>query len=221
MVDSYTVYWSRDRVNALKLLPGSAVPFSLLFGGPHTSQPSFVRAGALVGDWLYPISVVRGRLQVLGRIKVRQIGPVDDVVPKEFLTHSKHSNDKWIAECGWPERVFYKALCVTCTDEVVLGEDGSGPVLDLYLNESAVRNLRYRNKRSERVPKGIETGKVTSPLAHQGIYRLAERSAEMFADIVNRRHASPYSGEHRPERKLEETAKNENEAQGSLFAAGS
>ncbi len=50
--DAYTVYWPRHRWR-----PALSVgrPLEILFGGPHRSAPSFVRAKVGPGDVLYPI----------------------------------------------------------------------------------------------------------------------------------------------------------------------
>jgi len=54
---------------------GVPVP-DVLFGGPHSSEPSFRRATVQTGDLLYPIGVCDQVLYVLGRMRVREIVPV-------------------------------------------------------------------------------------------------------------------------------------------------
>jgi hypothetical protein len=49
---------------------------AVLFGGPHTSEPSFRRATVQPGDLLYPIGVCDQVLYVLGRMRVQEIVPV-------------------------------------------------------------------------------------------------------------------------------------------------
>jgi hypothetical protein len=45
----------------------------VLFGGPHTSEPSFQRAGVTPGDYIYPVRVLTGTLYVLARMRVQRI----------------------------------------------------------------------------------------------------------------------------------------------------
>src|SRR5262245_45258523 len=99
MGDSYTVFWSQRRVGPLEKLPADAKPFSLLFGGPHISQPSFSRAGVRLGDLLYPISVSKGYLQILGRMQVLDLDRTSFPTPAEFLRYTPdaaHANKVWI-----------------------------------------------------------------------------------------------------------------------------
>lgn len=51
---------------------------TVLFGGPHSSEPSFRRATVQPGDLLYPIGVCDQVLYVLGRMRVREIVPVGE-----------------------------------------------------------------------------------------------------------------------------------------------
>lgn len=182
--DSFTVYWARDRVNALKELPSAAAPFSILFGGPHLSQPSFKRAGVKVGDWIYPISVDHGRVQVLGRLCASKIEP--EVAPEgiDALKKIDAATGVYIRNLGWPEDVAYRSLRITCTEEIIHGASGSGPFLDLFLEPLDVIKLRFRSRRGVRVPKGIVDGTVKSSLSLQGIYRVALETAILLSRIV-------------------------------------
>ena len=51
---------------------------TVLFGGPHTSEPSFRRATVQPGDLLYPVGVCDQVLYVLGRMRVQQVVPADE-----------------------------------------------------------------------------------------------------------------------------------------------
>jgi hypothetical protein len=186
MSDSFTVYWAKPRVIALNKLPEPAPLFKLLLGGPHTSQPSFVHAGVKIGDWLYPIAVIERRLRILGRMQVVDIVQTGSIQSGFINTPVLNKNaQRLIEQSGWPQWSFYKSLCITCTDEAVYGQHGTKPLQHLYLSETAVRNLKYRNQRAERAPKGVENGEVTVSMALQGIYRLTQASANDFAEAVN------------------------------------
>lgn len=186
--ESFTAYWARDRVNALKKLPPGSAPFSLLFGGPHISQPSFKRAGVRTGDWIFPVSVERGRFQVLGRMRVTRIEPESKPMDIEELRQIDAATDKLIGALGWPDEVAYRSLRITCTEEIIHGEQGSGPFLDLYLDGQDVVKLRYRSRRGERTPKGVlDDGAVASSLSFQGIYRLAPASAGLLTQAIDLR----------------------------------
>jgi hypothetical protein len=72
MTDSYTVFWSNHRCQRLERY-GLGARLTVLFGGPHLSQPNFRRAGVHEGDYLHPVRVLGGSLYVLGRMRVRQL----------------------------------------------------------------------------------------------------------------------------------------------------
>ncbi|MFG2045618.1 hypothetical protein [Dactylosporangium sp. NPDC048998] len=58
-------------------------PLEVMFGGPHLSEPSFLRAKVSAGDVLYPIGVHRQVLLVFGRMRVREIVEADSVALQE------------------------------------------------------------------------------------------------------------------------------------------
>ncbi len=184
MADSFTIYWARDRAEALKSLPKTAGMSKVLFGGPHQSQPSFRRAGVKAGDLVYPISISHGRLQILGMVSVNTIVDAADVMPSQFGLHVQNNNEQWILDSGWPEEFFYKVLCVTCVDEALLALTHDGPFDALYLSEQATDKLTFQNRRSMRKPKGVEDGKIKMSLPFQGIYRLSTASADAFSQAV-------------------------------------
>ena len=80
MADAYTMFWTRERCDALRRLGWAGRPLEVLFGGPHTSEPSFRRACVRPGDAIYPIAVRDGILYVLGRARVQRILTLEDYI---------------------------------------------------------------------------------------------------------------------------------------------
>jgi hypothetical protein len=161
--EAYSVYWPQARWRQAARV---AEPLSLLFGGPHTSEPSFRRATVQPGDLLYPIGLCDQVLYVFGRMRVEQIIPVGGSGQprlEEYLSHT------------------WRFLAPTCTTEVVIGVDGTGIRLDRPLPGEILKRLTYHPRRGPRPVKHVtEDGRLTHALSVQGIYRLAESSA---ADI--------------------------------------
>lgn len=157
------MYWPQARWRQAARV---AEPLSLLFGGPHTSEPSFRRATVQPGDLLYPIGLCDQVLYVFGRMRVEQIIPVGGSGQprlEEYLSHT------------------WRFLAPTCTTEVVIGVDGTGIRLDRPLPGEILKRLTYHPRRGPRPVKHVtEDGRLTHALSVQGIYRLAESSA---ADI--------------------------------------
>ena len=80
MADAYTMFWTRERCDALRRLGWAGRPLETLFGGSHISEPSFLHAGVRSGDAVYPIAVRAGVLYLLGRTRVRRILAFEDFV---------------------------------------------------------------------------------------------------------------------------------------------
>src|SRR5215472_12045906 len=62
VADAYTMFWTRERCDALRRLGWAGRPLETLFGGSHISEPSFLHAGVRSGDAVYPIAVCAGVL---------------------------------------------------------------------------------------------------------------------------------------------------------------
>ncbi len=190
MADSYTTLWSSERCRRIKQARQEGATLSLLFGGPHTSEPSFSRAGVKVGDYVYPIRVQDGILSIIGRMRVCAILPLEaylttyadlfaDCTRKDSVAWADDMLDQYFKK--HPEQHYLRH---TCTDEVVLGEMGTPIRFDLAVPPELLTDIRFRSQRRERGIKYIENGKLKNALSLQGIYRLAESSAEDFERLL-------------------------------------
>jgi hypothetical protein len=144
----------------------------VLFGGPHLSEPSFRRAGVRVGDVIYPIAVSNRRVHVVGRVQVRE------------MVLLGQEDGPTLIEQRFPEYREWKFLAPTCTEEVVIGMNGTAPRLDLEIPRDVLDRLRFRSLRGERKLKHLKDGELTSSIGLQGIYRLSAESAADFAELV-------------------------------------
>lgn len=73
MDQAYTTLWTQRHCRTLRHYGQEGARLDLLFGGPHTSEPSFQRAGVVPGDYIYPVRVLKGTLYVLARMRVQRI----------------------------------------------------------------------------------------------------------------------------------------------------
>lgn len=180
MKNSFTTLWTNDRCKAFKQYNLEGTTINTLFGGPHTSEPSFRRAGVSAGDFIYPVRVFKGVLYVITRMLVKEIITLEDYIQRfpDVFADSERSQ--------WPSVTFENYLMLnpekrylapTCTDEVVLG-DGSTPLtLDLAVPPELLQRLRFRSQKRERGLKHIRDGRLKSVITLQGIYRMTEQSA--------------------------------------------
>jgi hypothetical protein len=190
MADSYTTLWSSERCRRIKQARQEGAKLELLFGGPHTSEPSFSRAGVKAGDYVYPIRVKDGILSIIGRLRVRQILPLEvylntyadlfaDFIKKDSIAWAEDMLEQYFDK--HPEQRY---LRYTCTEEVVLGEEGTPIRFDIAVPPELLTQIQYRSQRRERGIKYIENGKLKNVLSLQGIYRLREESAEGFERLL-------------------------------------
>src|SRR5260370_8294840 len=80
MEQSYTTMWTQDTCRALRRYGQEDTRLELLFGGPHTSEPGFRRAGVTPGDYIYPVPVLRCTVYVLARMRVQRILSVAECI---------------------------------------------------------------------------------------------------------------------------------------------
>jgi len=161
MSEAYSVYWPQRRWRHAAAV---CQRLTVLFGGPHRSEPSFRRATVRPGDLLYPIGVCEQVLYVLGRMRVREIvlAGGDRALLQQYLARSG----------AW------RFLAPTCTTEVVLGSEGTGILLDRPLPGEILGRLTYRPRRGPRPVRHVsDDGRLLHSISVQGIYRLAESSA--------------------------------------------
>jgi hypothetical protein len=171
MATAFTTYWSRDVCDGAKKVAQDGVPMQVLFGGPHQSQPSFVAVKVAPGDLIYPVTVSRRTLYVLGRLTVREVIDCWDDT-KERL------DERELRE--WRRRApQWRFLCGYCTTEVVVGADGTPVRLDVAVPADITKTLAYQSPRQgvRRLRNVTEDGSVTNISSLQGIYRLTDESA--------------------------------------------
>ncbi|MBO3739283.1 hypothetical protein [Actinoplanes flavus] len=168
MSDAYTVFWPQDR---WRRALGMHRPLEVMFGGPHVSEPSFRRAKVAAGDLLYPIGVHSRVLFVFGRMRVREIVDADRDRLEEFYERFRP----------------WRFLAATCTNEVVLGEEGTMVHSGRAIPGEMLKTLTYLPRRGPRPIKHVSAdGLLTSAISVQGTYRLAAASAVDLDAVLDR-----------------------------------
>ncbi|WP_395734876.1 hypothetical protein [Prosthecobacter sp.] len=186
MSNAYTVLWNSDRVRIAKKhgLIGRSIDF--LFGGPHTTQPSFIKAGVKAGETVYPVSVRDGALHILSQVRIRAIMTVDDFIaahpdlyppethaPRAFETLAKGVElHPWLRALNW-----------TGSDHVLLAERSTPFSLDTVLPPELLTRLTFRFNKADWPVSGVAEGRLTTTVGLQGIHRLSFSSAWDFASL--------------------------------------
>jgi hypothetical protein len=139
---------------------------------------------------VYPIRVKDGILSIMGRMRVRHILPLEvhlNTYAELFADCIKKSRIAWaedILEQYFNKHPEQRYLRYTCTEEVVLGEEGTPIRFDIAVPPELLTQIRYRSQRRERGIKYIENGKLKNVLSLQGIYRLSDESAQGFESLL-------------------------------------
>lgn len=170
MSDSYTVFWTMDRW--LRALSVGHKPLPVLFGGPHLSEPSFRRAGVKVGDLIYPVAVSNRRVHLVAQMRVRE------------MVLLGQEDGPTLIDQRFPQFKAWKILAPTCTDEVIVGIEGSVPRADLEIPAEILVRLSFRSQRGERPLKYVKNGELTRSIGLYGIYRLSQASAADLAETM-------------------------------------
>jgi len=170
VTESYTVFWTVERWHSA--LAAGHKPLPVLFGGPHLSEPSFRRAGVKVGDTIYPVAVSNRQVYVVASMRVREMVLLGQEDGPTLIEHR------------FPEYRAWRFLAPTCTDEVIVGAEGTVPRADLALSGEQLGRLTFRSQRRERTLRHVRDGELTSSIGLQGIYRLAAASALELAELI-------------------------------------
>jgi hypothetical protein len=186
MPSAFTTLWSNDTCRLIKRLGQVGVPLNLLFGGPHLSEPSFLRAGVQPGDVIYPIHVLQGTMFVIARMRVKLIAPLVDYLAQDGEVFHGITRGEYLHQTldnyfhQYPKQRY---LAPTCTEEIVIGDDGSAIRFDVPVPADLLIRLRYRSQRRERAIKHIQDGKLKNTLSVHGIYRLSDESARAIEEV--------------------------------------
>ncbi|WP_432586368.1 hypothetical protein ABVG11_09670 [Streptomyces sp. HD1123-B1] len=171
MPNAYTTLWTNDVCRYLRRKGQEGERLVILFGGPHLSLPSFVRAGVEEGDHIYPVRAFRKRLWALGRMEVGRILPYDTVGERTAL-------EDYVRLLRWD------GLKAGGVSEVLLGPPGSPLRFDRPLPPDLLTSLTYTSRRGERRLKHVVDGELRHSTGVQGIFRLAPESAAAMEALV-------------------------------------
>lgn len=178
MPNSYTTLWTNDLCRELQRGGYAGRRLTMLFGGPHQSLPSFVRAGVEPGDTIYPVRAFRTRLHVLGALEVARIIPYADA-------GAELHDDDYVKLIDW------RPLKAGCVSEVLIGPPGSPLSFDTVVPGDLLERLTFTSRRGERTLRHVEDGRLTRSISLQGVYRLHTDSATELRQLVAAHHRAP------------------------------
>jgi hypothetical protein len=181
MANAYVTLWTVERCKWLQRVRDEG-PLEVVFGGPHTSQPSI--AAVRPGDIIYPVAVLDGALRLIASLAVDRLCAPDDFVrerlgielgAKEMWDTLFHDLKKTRPEVG-------HRLPITCADHAAIGK-GSTFRFDRVFPPNELELLRLGSKAGSEQPlTGVVEGRLKNNFSLQGhVRRLSADSAERFA----------------------------------------
>ncbi|MDR2493629.1 MAG: hypothetical protein LBD24_00215 [Spirochaetaceae bacterium] len=186
---SYMLFWTKDRIGYY-MKNGDQGPLSVIFGGPHRSQPPLGKVAA--GDILFPITVINGKMYLLGRMEIDKIINERAYI-KEILLKSNPEITEWAKQKNRdPEYILWDEYCYdnkktithkipwNCTDNAALGKNGT-KITKRALPESKTGLIKIG---PEEKPLKIKDGNILTPNLIGHFRRLHKTSEEIFNEII-------------------------------------
>lgn len=181
MAEAYVVLWTLERCRWLQRVADHG-PIEVVFGGPHTSQPSI--AAVRPGDTIYPVAVIDGALALIARLAVdRMLAPEQFV--HERLGIEPDRSEMWDTlfhdlKNSRPE-VGHR-VPITCADHAAVGS-GTRIRFDRLFPPDDLQFLRLGAKPGKEQPlAGVIGGRLKNNFSLQGhVRRLSTESAARFA----------------------------------------
>lgn len=181
MAEAYVVLWTVERCRWLQRIRDEG-PIEVVFGGPHTSQPSV--AAVQPGDTIYPVAVIDGALRLIARLAVDHIRAPDQFVrqrlgielgPSEMWDIRFHDLKKSQPEVG-------HRVPITCADHAAVGS-GTPIQFDRVFPGADLKSLRFGPKAGSEQPlTGVVSDRLKNNFSLQGhVRRLSGESAARFA----------------------------------------
>jgi hypothetical protein len=173
-LSAYIIYWTKDRIGAY-LANGDEGPLSVIFGGPHQSQPSLGKIKA--GDTIYPITVVKGKMYIIASMEVDKIIPEEELLEKPggevvmWDSFSKSNMGKITHKVPW-----------SCVDTVAIGKNGTKlKMIELPMEKALLLSLGPEGKQT---PLKIKDGLIKTSNLIGYFRRLRELSENTLKELV-------------------------------------
>lgn len=185
---AFTTYWPLDYVSRIRKAGDVGAPLKVVFGGGHSSFPAPSFYGAKQGDVLFPISVTKKTLHIIGQLKIESIIPIEqylkDVLqlPEQLCSLSLFDLTQQLAT-ERPE-LGHRAPH-DCIYEAAIG-DGSSISITCVVPPLLLDSLRLVNRKGEsRCIPYVSDGQVHRSFGLQGhCYRLCDSTAALFSRLL-------------------------------------
>lgn len=171
-MEFYTTLWANDWAKQIQKNDMNSI-LSVIYGGPHSSQPSLGRIK--VGDVIFPVRIESGKLYIMGRMTVERIMNADEYLQSIGI----HTDCLWDSYTYQHQDTITHKIPRTCADNVAIGINGT-IIKDRLVPTEKLALIKLGIKKGEEQPL-----KPKLSLSFQGhIRRLSENSAMLFNQII-------------------------------------
>lgn len=171
-MEFYTTLWSNDWAKQILKNDKNSI-LSVIYGGPHSSQPSLSRVK--VGDVIFPVRVEGGNLYIMGRMTVEKIMNADQYMQSINV----HSEGLWDSYTYQHQDTITHKIPRTCADNAAIGINGT-IIKDRLVPINKLALVKLGVKKGEE-----QSLKPKLSLSFQGhIRRLSEDSAILFNQVI-------------------------------------
>lgn len=171
-MEFYTTLWPNDWAKQIQKNDKDSI-LSVIYGGPHSSQPSLGRVKA--GDVIFPVRVESGKLYIMGRMTVDYIISADKYTQNLGI----HINGLWDSYTYQHQDTITHKIPRTCADNAAIGINGT-IIKDRLVPTYKLMLIKLGIKKGEEQPL-----KPKLSLSFQGHFRrLSEDSAMLFNQII-------------------------------------
>lgn len=162
-------------------------PLRVLFGGLHTSAPSFATFGVRPGDSVYPVSVRDGVMHIVGRLDVDAIMPIRRYLASRFGIPEADDYPWWDAvdDLVAAKPKLLPLLPRGCITEAAVGKGRTTIRFDRAVPGNVLGRLRLASRTGPvRGLRDLDHGRLKSVQTLLGrLYRLTDQSAEEFTEV--------------------------------------
>jgi hypothetical protein len=178
MTSSYIIFWNKDRIETYSK-NGDIGPLSVIFGGPHQSQPTLGKIK--IGDIIFPITVIDGAAYILGRMEIEAI-----ITEKEFLKNNIIEN---VGNLTWDEyRIKYNDRIThkipwNCMERAAIGKNGT-KIIKRKLPKEKIDLIKLGAKEGQETLLKIKDGKIQTSNLIGYFRKLSKDSEKIFNEII-------------------------------------
>jgi hypothetical protein len=185
---SYIIFWAKERIESY-IKNGDNGPLSVIFGGPHQSQPPFGKIK--IGDKIFPITVTNGKMYILGFMEIEKIISAEEYIKNYLIGNvgniSEGKNIMWDTYCKKNKKTITHKIPWNCVDNAAIGKNGT-KIIKRELPENKMNLIKLGHQKGEETSLKIEDGKIKTSNLIGYFRKLSETSEKIFEDIVKQRN---------------------------------